>query len=264
MKSLFHTYPNVTRLVIGALLIAAALIGSGFIHIPFVPTGCLLVILITWLMLRSEGKDLSVLGFDLKPGHLFLIPFGVLLGMGAYLLSFYAGTRVRHDQIAVNHAVDWAGLLTQFWRILPTVAVQDFVVAGYCYIKLIQLTNKRVATLVFGLFFISLHDVWGGNVVNDLFLASTIFMGYLMFSTALLRSGSIWLVIGLHWGNNFSNSCLFTFSRVPTSWLYISGTPHNNLNVWQAIGLFIALSIDMVSVIITTRLIWRSNDRLQL
>lgn len=258
MTNWFHTYPNLSRLILAAFLIAATLIGSGFIHIPFVPVGCVLVVLVTWLMLRSENKNLSALGFDLKPRHLLLIPVGLLLGMSSYLLSFCAGVLVRGDHISVNHTVNWSELLNQLWRVLPTAAVQDFIVVGYCYLKLIQLTNKRVATIAFGLFFITLHDVWGGNIVNDLCYASGLFLAYLMFSTAMLRSGSIWLVIGLHWGNNFTNSCLFTFIRTPTSWLYISGLPHNNLNTWQLAGLLAAFYIGAVAVIIITRLIWRS------
>jgi membrane protease YdiL (CAAX protease family) len=259
MKNWFLTYPNVSRLILGAFLIAAALISSGFIHIPFVPVGMVLVILVTWLMLRSEGRDLSVLGFDLKGRHLVLIPFGLLLGITSYLLSFYVGALVRGDHITVSQTIDGPMLLKEFWRVLPMAAVQDFIIVGYCYVKLIQLTNKRIATIAFGLFFICLHDVWGGNIANDLFYASGLFMGYLMFSTAFLRSGSIWLVIGLHWGNNFANSNLFTFNRTPTSWLSLSGQPHTP-TVWYVIGLFITLIIGAVSVIAITRLIWRPKN----
>ncbi|MFA6087748.1 type II CAAX prenyl endopeptidase Rce1 family protein [Mucilaginibacter sp.] len=264
MKNLFRTYPDWTRLVVGAVLLAAALIGSGFIHLPYIPAGLLLVILVTWLLYRSENKNLTALGFDLKRGHLLLIPAGLLLGMGSFLLSFYVGTLVRGDHIVVSHTTDWNGLLKAFWWVFPTAAVQDFIVVGYCYNKLIRLTNKWVATVAFGLFFISLHDVWGGNFVNVLFYAVGLFVGYLMFSTALLRSGSIWLVIGIHWGNNFTNSFLFTFSHTPTSWLYLSGQQQQNLNVWQAIGLFIALNIGAAAVIALVLLLWKTKDSLQL
>lgn len=240
MKDLFRKYPNLWRLIIAAFLIAASLIGSGFIHIPYVPVGCILVILVTWGMFRSEGRGLDTLGFDLKPEHLLLIPFGLLLGAVSYLLSFYLGTLVRGDHIAISREVNWMMLWNEFWHTLPTAAVQDFIVVGYCYFQLIRLSNKRIATLLFALFFISLHDVWGGDPINLFFYASTLFAGYLMFATALLRSGSIWLVIGIHWANNFTNSCLITFSRTSTSLMFISSAPNTNLNVWQAIGLYIA------------------------
>jgi hypothetical protein len=257
MKNWFLTYPHLSRLIFSAFLLATALIGSGFIHIPFVPVGLVLVILVTWLMLRSEGRGLSFLGFDVTVHHLLLIPAGLALGITSFLLSFYVGALVRGDHITVSRAIDGTMLLKGFWRVLPTTAVQDFIIVGYCYVKLIELTNKRIATVMLGLFFICLHDVWGGNIVNDLFYASGLFIGYLMFSTAFLRSASIWLVIGLHWGNNFANSYLFTFSHTTTSWLFISGQQQHNLSVWQAVGLFIALNIGAVSVIAAIKLIWR-------
>jgi membrane protease YdiL (CAAX protease family) len=261
MKKWFLTYPNISRLILSMFLLAAALIGSGFIHIPFVPVGMLLVIFVTWLMLRSEGKDLSALGFDLKGRHLALIPIGLLLGITSFLLSFYVGALVGNNHITVSRMIDGTMLLKEFWLVLPTAAVQDFIVVGYCYVKLIELTNKQIATVMFGLFFISLHDVWGANIGNDLFYASGLFMGYLMFSTAFLRSGSIWLVIGIHWGNNFANSNLFTFKHTATSWLYISGQQQHNFTAWQVIGLFIAFNISAVSVIAATKLIWRHPQK---
>ncbi len=261
MKNLFRTYPEWTRLILGAVLIAAALIVSGFIHLPYIPAGLLLVILVTWQLFRSEKKDLTALGFDFRPRHLLFIPIGLLLGLLSFLLSFYVGTLVRGDHIMVSHTTDWKDLLKVFWQVFPTAAVQDFVVVGYCYLKLIRLTNSRVATLVFGFFFISMHDVWGGDPINLFFYASGLFVGYLMFSTALRWSGSIWLVIGIHWGNNFTNSYLFTFSRTPTSLLFLNMQQQQNLNVWQAIGLYIALNIGAATVTGLMYLFWKNRDR---
>jgi len=83
-----------------------------------------------------------------------------------------------------------------------------------------------------------------GNFANSLFYALSLFIGYLMFSTALLRSGSIWLPIGIHWGNNFANSYLFTYGRTQTSWLYIIYKSQlQRLSVGQAIELFLSGNI---------------------
>jgi hypothetical protein len=148
MKNWFRNHVNILRLIISAFLLTATLIGSGFIHIPFVPVGMVLVILMTWLMLRSEGRDLRFLGFDVKIHHLVLIPIGLLLGIVSFLLSFYVGAMVRDDDIKVSQMIDGTMLLKDFWRVLPTAAVQDFIIVGYCYVKLIELTNKRIATVI--------------------------------------------------------------------------------------------------------------------
>ena len=258
MKLITSNYREWLRMPICVLLMAAALIGSGFINIPYLPVGLLLVMLINYTMLRSEGLSFSALGFDLKFRHLLLVPAGIVLAMAAYLLSFCFGAWVRGNSFHGNASVNWPELLKQLWRVLPTTAVQDFLVVGYCYHKFIRLTNIRVATIVVGLCFVSMHDVWGGNLVNDLFYALILFTGYLMFSTALLRSGSIWLVIGLHWGNNVTNSCVFTFNQTPTSWLFLSG-PKDVFTAWQAIGLLAAGFIGAASVIALVSVVWRKR-----
>lgn len=265
MKDLLRTYPNLSRLILGAILIAVALISSGFIHLPFVPAGLLLVVLVTWLMFRTERKNLNALGFNVQPKNLLLIPTGLILGIGLFFLSFYVGTFVVGGNIVHNTEVDRVELLKRFWQVFPTAAVQDFIIVGYCYYKMIQLTNKRIATLVFGIFFITLHDVWYGNFANSLFYALSLFIGYLMFSTALLRSGSIWLPIGIHWGNNFANSYLFTYGRTQTSWLYITYKSQlQSLSVGQAIELFISGNIGTAVVIVVILFAWRSKSRLQI
>jgi hypothetical protein len=85
-------------------------------------------------------------------------------------------------------------------------------------------------------------------------------IGYLLFSTALLRSGSIWLPIGIHWGNNFANSTVFTYNRTPTSWLYIINHSYlQRLSAGQAIGLFVAANIGAAVVIGIICLAWRGR-----
>lgn len=252
-------YREWLRLAVAVVSMAAALIGSGFIHLPYLPAGLLLVLLVNYTMFRSEGLKLSALGFDLKYRHLLLIPLGLVLAMLAYLLSFCLGAAVRGDSLNSNTSVNWPELFKQFWWELPTTAVQDFLVVGYCYHKLIRLTNVRAATVIIGLCFVSMHDVWGGNPVNSLFYAAILFTGYLMFTTALLRSGTIWLVIGLHWGNNFTNSFVFTFNRTPTSWWYLSG-PMQVFTTWQGIGLLAAFLMNAAAVIVPIRMIWRQRQ----
>ena len=263
MKKLFRAYPNFSRLVVAGLLLAAALIGSGFIHLPFIPAGLLLVILVNWLMFRTEGKNLNVLCFNYRPRNLLLIPFGLAMGIGLYLLTFYAGTFIFSGQIIRNSNIDGAEVMRRFWKVLPTTAVQDFIVVGYCFYKLIQLTGKRIAVFVVGLFFITMHDFWNGGLVNAFYLSTSVFIGYLLFSTALLRSGSIWLPIGIHWGNNFANSTVFTYNRTPTSWLYIINHSYlQRLSAGQAIGLFVAANIGAAVVIGIICLAWRGRGRI--
>src|SRR5438132_10319981 len=99
MKRLYQTYPNISRLILGALLIGLALVLSGFINIPiphfgeyFPFVGTTLVVVATWFMFYTENKNLSELGFDLKRRNLLFLPFGLVLGIVAFVTGFYART----------------------------------------------------------------------------------------------------------------------------------------------------------------------------
>ncbi|GGH76235.1 membrane protease YdiL (CAAX protease family) [Filimonas zeae] len=258
MKKVLSDYSEWLRLGVAIVLMPVALISSGFINLPYVPMGLLLLMLVNWGMFRSEKMDFSAVGFDLKRRHMALIPLGLVMGLLAYFLCYGLGALIRGNELRLNPDVNWNEFFKKFWIVLPTTAVQDFLVAGYCYHKLIRLTNVQIATIVAGLCFVSMHDVWGGNIINNLFYASGLFAGYLMFSTALLRSGSIWLVIGLHWGNNFTNSFVITFKPTATSWLYLHGAMQV-FSTWQAIGLLLAFWLNAVCVIVLIRMIWRKR-----
>lgn len=259
MEKILSQYTEWLRLGVAVVLMAASLIVSGLINIPYAPVGLLLVVLVNWVMFRSEKLDLSALGFDLKLRHLRLIPLGLIAAFLAYLFCYALGAYIRGNDLHLNSAIDWKAFFIKFWLVLPTAAVQDFLVVGYCYHKLIRLTNVRLATLVVGLRFVSMHDVWGSNIIDNLFLMLTTFAGYLMFSTALLRSGSIWLAVGLHWGNNFTNSSIFTYKPTATSWLYLHGSLGVS-SIWQAIALLVVLPLSSILVILLVKAIWRKRQ----
>lgn len=264
MKNLLHKYSNLSHFVLGAILITLSLIASGFLHFPFLeyfPFGLFLVICATWFMYRLENKNLDALGFNLKCRNLVLLIVGLALGILSFLLNFYVGTLVKGGDIIINSSIDFKSMAKQFLFVFPTAAVQDFIIVGYCFYKLIEMTNKVVATILFGLFFISLHDFWNGNMVEIFFYSSCLFIGFLMFSVASLRSKSILLPIGIHWGNNFANSHIFTFQKTDTSLLYIINQQQVNLSVWQAIGLFISMNIGAILVIIGL-LYWRNKNKI--
>lgn len=259
MRKLFQAYPNISRLILGALLIGLSLIISGFINIahlgeyfPFV--GTTLVVIATWFMYRTENKNLSELGFDLKKRNLLFLPVGLILGILSFLIDFYAGVLVRGGQWHINHNINYSTLLLHLYWVLPTTAVQQFIVTGYCFKKTIEMSNRTVAIIVFGLLFIAMHDFWNGNIVEILFYTSCIFIGYLLFSTALLKSGTIYFAIGIHWGNNFANSNLFTAGQRDTSLLFTSNQ-HTGVMSWTQISLlFLSLNI---GALILTFIIWK-------
>jgi membrane protease YdiL (CAAX protease family) len=261
MKRLFQAYPNFSRLIFGALLIGIALILSGIIqkpipqlqvYFPFV--GTTLVAFATWCMYRTENKNLSELGFDLKKRNIMLLPIGLVLGIVAFVVGFYLKTFVTGEHWNVNHGVQYEAIFQQLYWVLPMAAVQEFIVRGYCFKKIIEMSNPTVAIIICGLLFIAMHDFWNGNMVSGVAFAASLFIGHLLFSEALLKSGTIYFSIGLHWGNNLANGNLFTEGQRDTSLLFTTNQPVGSISLLQFALIFLAVNIGFC---ILAFLIWQ-------
>ena len=260
MSRFFKTYPNFSRLILGTLLIALALILSGLIpnipllgeYFPF--TGTILVVLATWLMYRSENKSLSALGVNLKKRNLLFLPIGLFLGIAAFVFGFYLRTFVTGELIHINSKITYSNIYRQLYWVLPTAAVQQFIVRGYCFKKIIEMSNQTTAIIISGLIFIAMHEFWNGNIAQIIAYSATLSIGHLMFCEAFLKSGTLYFAIGIHWGNNLANSALFTEGRKDTSLLFTTNQNAYNMGWSQFAQLFLLANIGFV---VLTAVIWK-------
>ncbi len=244
MKKIFQAYPDFLRLVAGALLLVLALIlGGALPPVPFLSTyfniGALLVVFATWTMYRTENKNLTALGVDLKRRNILLLPLGLLLGIAAFVVGFYVRTFITGERWNANSNIVYTAILRSLYWGLQAAAVQEFLVRGYCFKKIIQLSNQANAIIICGLVFIAMHNVWNGNINQALGYSLLLFIGHLMFCKALLQSGTIYFAIGLHWGNNLANSNLFTIGRTDSSLLFTTTAHPANLGLVQYWVLFL-------------------------
>ena len=261
MKKLFLSYPGISRLILGALLTTLALIVSGILPIPiprfseyFPFTGVLLIVLATGFMYRTENKNLSALGFDLRPGNLLFLPLGLLLGFAAYFAGFCPVMLMVNGHWRVNPGVNYRSVLQQLYWVLPAAAVQEFLIRGYCYKKLIELSSVTTATVVLGLVFIFTHDFWNGGPMQMITYALTLFIGHLMLSAALLRSGTIYFAIGIHWGNNFATGNILPEGSGARSLFVITNSTNNSNSSWLYLGVFLVANLGFI---ILTVVIWK-------
>jgi len=259
MKKFFNRYGNISRLVLFTVLVVSALILSGYVnsfpklaeYFPFV--GTILVVIANWIMYRTEKKNLTALGFDLNKRNVLFLPLGLFLGMVAFLTGFYFRTFVTGENLNINEKVNIANIFKQLYWVLPTAAVQQFIVYGYGFRKVIAMSNVTIAVFVCGALFISMHNIWNGNMIGALVYAATLFIGHLMFCGAQLKSGTIYFSIGLHWGNNFTTSNLLTEGRKDTSLLFT--TSPNPMNSY--IQLILTVLLANIGFIILAIIIWR-------
>lgn len=244
-----------------------ALILSGLVKIPiprfrdyFPFLGTTLIVTATWIMYHTENKNLSELGFDLKKRNLSFLPIGLILGIIAFVFGFHLTTYITGEKWNLNRNIQYANILRQLYWILPTAVVQEFLVRGYCFKKLIEMSNQTVGIVVFGLVFIAMHDFWNGNLFNIILYSLTLFLGHLLFSEALLRSGTIYFSIGLHWGNNLANGVLFTDGQRDTSLLFTTNQLTGSIGWTTYVLIFLAANMGFL---LLTYIIWKWRPRWQ-
>jgi membrane protease YdiL (CAAX protease family) len=210
--------------------------------------------LATWVMYRMEKRNLSALGFDLQRRNLLFLPLGFLLGAVTYIIGFYATVLLLGRHLRFNQQFDYRGMLWNLYWVLPAAAVQEFLVRGYCFKKMVEMRGAVTGIIVFGLIFISTHDFWNGNLIQILIYSLTLFIGHLLFATALLRSGTIYFAIGLHWGNNFANSNLFTESSSSTSLFFIDNPSLSSIGLLLYLLVFLTANSGFI---LLTAGIWK-------
>lgn len=225
--NLLKTYPNLSRLILFVVLIVIALLLPDFLPLPnatkqiFPFVGLILVIVANWTLYKTENKNLDELGFNFKGQHLKYLPIGLVLGILAVLVGYYLKCFLTGDKIILNQSINYQDILKQLYWILPTAAVQEFVCRSYGYKKLISIYNLRIANLVAVIVFVSMHNVFNIGIFGAIFYSISIIIGHFAFANALLRSGTIFFAIGIHWGSNVANNKLFTEEKLSTSILYL-------------------------------------------
>lgn len=264
MKSVKQPYRNLILLIAGAALIFLAVILSGlFPQTPFFRTyfpfsGTLLVLAANWLMYRTEGKNLTALGLGITRNNIRFLIYGLFLGNLAFAGGYYLKTLVTGEHWHFNRTIDIQAVLQSLYWILPAAAVQQLMIRGYCFTKLVEMTNSLYAILISGLIFIGMHDFWNGGVVQIIAYASSLFIGHVLFSVALLRSGTLYLAIGLHWGNNLANSTLFTEGRKDSSLLFTTDAPVGFMGLVQFSLMFLAINLGFILLILLFRF-WKQK-----
>lgn len=185
---------------------AVALGGEGFYGIRHirvgVELGLMLAVLCPLVVMAKfvDQRPLSTIGFsarlpDLPIGAvigaaILMAPIGVLLASGA---AVYAP-----DLAAFNATALGLGVLVCFFN----VVTQQALVRSYIFQELWAKYGAWVATLVTTALFVALHAAALMQGVQGLIAGANILLASLMMSLAYVRTGQLWLAIGIHFGWN--------------------------------------------------------------
>ncbi len=164
----------------------------------------LAAILTNWLVLRIYGRrSLSDLGLKLNPESARNLGLGIAGGMGAAALVLAPPLAT-----SMAHWTSSAEAPSGIWTVLFTTAVlfagsagEEILFRGYAFQELIEAWGPFATIFTVAAVFALLH---GGNP-NSTWLALVNTAGFgALFGYAFLRSGDLWLPIGLHFGWNFA------------------------------------------------------------
>lgn len=253
--NLLKTYPNSSRLLLFVVLIIIALFLPDFLPLPketkqvFPFVGLILVIVANWTLYKTENKRLDELGFNFSGHNLKYLPIGLVLGILAVLIGYYLKCFLTGDKIIIHQGINYLDILKQLYWILPTAAVQEFICRSYAYKKLISMYNLRIANLVAVIVFVSMHNVFNIGIFGAIFYSISIIIGHFVFANALLKSGTIFFAIGIHWGSNIANNKLFTDEKLSTSFLFIEKAIQEEPTRFNPFGILfyiIALNIGFI------------------
>ena len=265
MRFLFDQFPTTFRFASAIVLFALALVISAVIDGPvlkqyFPYVSAILLLMVTWLLLKMDKKNLGAIGLNLKAKNVSFLFLGLLLGIIAYLVASYARSLYTGESIDLSNTIDYRTIVTSIYFILPTVAVEEFLFRGYLFKKTIAASNVVIANIIFSILFTLIHvadETVMSNPGHLVMLLISIPVGHLLFATALVRSKTLFFPIGLHLGNNWATRHLISKDDNGQSILVV--LDRVNFDTWPS---FIGFLLIFNGVfLMLTFLIWKWGRR---
>ena len=149
-----------------------------------------------------DRRPLSTIGFPLSRA-VQEFAAGVLIGALIFLAAVALLVFLGFEEF-VPHAgtLSAAALLVSVPNLIFAAASEEILTRGYAFQELWRNFSAWVALIVTSMLFLLMHSqVFAGP--GRLILATNIFAGGLLFAFAYMRSGALWLPIGIHFAWNF-------------------------------------------------------------
>lgn len=227
-KNLFQTEVAKIVLLFISFVLTTFILGgfilNGLLRVPSQIANVIVIIailLITFLVYKKDGKNLSELGLNLKLRNFGFGIFGLLLG-GIFVIPLvYIIAYIKGYPVIFNQTFSGSYVLSGLWLLLPTVILEELAFRGICFKKTIEISSVTTANIIFAILFILSHWINLGAFGNPVLMTILLItgLGHLLYATAFLKSKTLYFPIGLHLGNNWVS--LFVFSGLdvndPTS-----------------------------------------------
>ena len=212
-----------------------------------------ILLALSWLLLRLEGKGLVVLGLD-QPGlRLRQFGAGFLVAGLAVVMQQLGHAAVAEVSWRLNPAADAALLVRSVRWNVNSVLYEELLFRGYLLYQAIRLLGARRAVLldaaVFGIYHWFSYGIVGNPVMMAFVFLLTGAFGF-MLAQAFARTTSIALPIGLHLGWNVVSYVGFSTGPIGPG-LFVPGNGVARLETTGLPSLFLdmVLPLTLVAVV---------------
>jgi membrane protease YdiL (CAAX protease family) len=97
-----------------------------------------LLLLLSYLLYKKQGSNLSRLGIDSRPRNIFQLPIGLLLGILFFCMLLFFQSLYNGISISLNPNASYPLILYGLLLALPGVLMEELIFRGYCLQKSVQ------------------------------------------------------------------------------------------------------------------------------
>jgi membrane protease YdiL (CAAX protease family) len=212
-----------------------------------------ILLVLSWLLLRFEGKSLRAIGFNQPVKRSAEFAWGILLASAFVvvqflLIAYFAGFEWRLNPDFNLRDV----LLSARWNV-NSVLFEEFIFRGYLLYKTISMLGTGrgcwLSAAAFGIYHWFSYEVFGAPVQMIYVFVLTGMFG-LVLAYAFAKTGSLFLPVALHLGWNLTTGMVFSNGPLGEQLLIPSQAEMAVLSVVQQLLTSIAFPMVLVGLVI--------------
>jgi len=172
--------------------------------------------LATVLVARLTGERLSELGFALSKANTVTAVLGFAVGAGTFAAVAFVLGYASGGAWQLNPSASVGTALAGLVPVLGLLLGEELLFRGYAFQQLRRIYGTRAALVLSAAAFGAYHLLGSGDwAMGAVFRFLMPALGGLVFGYALVRTGSIAVPIGLHWGGNWVQTMVLGLGPAP-------------------------------------------------
>ena len=200
----------------------------------------LIILIISWGILRTQNETLNVLGFLPNVSRSKDLVLGFLLSAVAAIIYFLCSTILMNSEIDLNSEYSMFSFFEGTWWTLRSVLFEELIFRGALLYLLIRNFGAKkgilISSIAFGIIHWFSYNIFG-NLTEMIWVFLLTGISGIVFAYAYYLTGSLYLPIALHFGWNLISINIFSQGPVGDQLLIISTT--NEAGLYQSLFFFL-------------------------